>query len=285
MKNGGPSLVFSEIMKRARKRKSQNALALLLGKVPHFDLACVGISIHGLSALTFEAVAYLACADVVYCYPQTESHYRLLQLLNESVINMHETLYVRGNSFEPTYDAIIKHVLGTVRNGKRVAYATQGSPAFHCGTCVSLCSLAKREGFSSILVSGVSSFDLLSAELTDNYDLTNIQVYCIPSVMNRRVEINPSVPCFLFDLGRYALPAVREAPRTMVQPRLAALAELLRASYPADHEIILMYARTSGLCETLKTNLLDLVNQVISFGLQPTIFVPAAKMAPSETRG
>lgn len=158
MRQDEARFVFDEIMDGERESKSRMALATLLGTRPVFDLACVGTSMHGLGALTFEAFACLASADIVFYYPLTPSHYGLMELINDNVVNVHETFYVRGSDFESAYGAIIKDVMQTVKSGKKVAYATQGSPAFHCGTCVALYRKAKQEGFTSILVSGVSSF-------------------------------------------------------------------------------------------------------------------------------
>src|SRR5438477_13029990 len=117
----------------------------------------------------------------------------------------------------------------TRREGKKVVYATQGSPAFHCGTCVQLHRRAQQEGFSSILVGGVSSFELLSTALARN-DMRNVQLLSVRDLMNRRCTINPSVMCLLFDLFRYVLPAVREPASTALRPRVAAFADLLRAT-------------------------------------------------------
>jgi precorrin-6B methylase 1 len=280
MTTNEPSFVLNDMMSRGRERNSRLALATLLGTPPRFDLACLGISIRGLSALTCEAITYLATADIVYCYPTTGAHLELVKLLNSNVINMHETLYCKGRPFDPTYSAIIKDVMAVVRSGKRVAYATQGSPAFHCGTAVALHRTATREGFRSILISGVSSFELLSAQLALHYDIRNISIVCIMDLMNQGVNLNPEAPSLLFDLGRYVLPAVRESVASVDRFKLDAFAARLRSAYPTDHEVILMYIGTDGRCLQEKTKLCDLENMITGFIALPTIFVPA--MATSD---
>lgn len=278
MQDAQDLFVLDEMMNAGRERDSRAALAAMLGTVPRFDLACVGISIHGLGAVTFEALAHLVCADVVFCYPPTRRHYELLKLINRNAINMHDTLYLRGSPFDPAYDAIINEVIQTVKGGKRVAYATQGSPVFHCGTAVSLHRRAKREGFSSILVSGVSSFELLCAELAEDYDIRNIQICSVRDYVEGTIAINARIPCLLFDLGRYVMPAVREVPDALAGPKLAALTELLCVNYPADYEIVLMYVKGNGSCLKQRTKLIDLEATVMGFGALPTIFFPARQM-------
>jgi hypothetical protein len=281
MRLDGARFVFDDIMDGERERKSRMALATMLGTTPVFDLACIGTSIHGLGALTFQALACLASADIVFYYPLTPSHYELMKLINDNVVNVHETFYVRGSDFNSAYSAIIEDVMQTVKSGKKVAYATQGSPAFHCGTCVALYRKAKQEGFSSILVSGVSSFELLSTVLAERYDLRNLQLYTIPDLMDGALAISPCVPCLLFDLARYGLPAVREAATTLLRPKLIPFADVLRATYPKDHEVMLMYVRGDGSCLKLETNPVDLEDALMDFGTRfgavPTIFAPATK--------
>ena len=277
-------LLFDLMMDGPRESNSRLALAAMLGSAPQFDLACLGMSLHGLGALTFEAVACMASADVVYCYPPSRRHYELLKLINYNLINLHETLYTKGSDFDPAYAAIIQEVMRSVRSGKKVAYATQGSPAFHCGTAASLHRIAKREGFSSILISGISSFELLSAELVADYDITTIQICSVVPLMQGTIGVNPSLPCLLFDLGRYALPAIREDATNFVRPRVTAFAELLQAVYPPDHEVILMYVMTNGLCSKSKATIGGVEDALSAFGTAPpTVFLPPVKARQHES--
>lgn len=59
--------------------------------------------------------------------------------------------------------------------------------------------------------------------------------------------------------------------------KLAYLAELLGATYPADHEIVLMSIRPNGLCSQSKTNPVGLEEAVMAFGSTATIFLPAIR--------
>jgi len=249
----------------------------VLGAAPSFDLACIGTSIHGLGAFTFEGLACLACADVVYYYPPSTTHYEIMKLINNNLINLHDTLYVRGTAFEAAYDSIVNDVIGTLKSGRKIAYAVQGSPAFHCGTAVRLHRLAKQHGFSSILVSGVSSFELLSAELSEHYDITSIQIYSVSRVVEATVAIDTRAPCLLFDLGRYALPAVRETASTFLGAKISVLAERLRATYPPSHEILLMHVTKNGSCCSIRTNPTDIEKALTHLNAGLTMFLPALR--------
>lgn len=255
------------------------AVSMMLGETPpEFDLACVGTSLYGLGALSFQAVTCLTAAEIVFCYPLTGRMFDVLKLLNDNIINVNETHYVRGRAFEPTYSTIITEVMQTLKTGKKVAYATQGSPGFYCSTCVSLYRQAKQEGFKAVMVGGVSSLEMLTPIVAERHNLRNLQLYTIPDVMNG-VVINHSVPCFLFNLARHVLPAVREPATELLQPKLAEVADLMRTTYPADHEVLLLWLRSDGARLQLRTTPRELDRAVMEFaarfGAVPTIFVPA----------
>jgi precorrin-2 methylase len=247
----------------------------LLEPAPPYDLACVGTSIHGLGAFSLEGVACLKCADVVYYYPPSQNHLRFMKRINKNIVDVNATIYVKGKPFEPTYDAIVEEVMGALERGKRVAYAVQGSPAFHCGTAVPLHRRATRQGYTTLVVPGISSFELLSAELSKRYDLRSVQLYDVRRVAEGELSIETRSPCLLFDLGRFALPAIRESASTFMQAKLAALADRLRATYPSDHLIFIMQVAITGECRSIKTTPRELEISLTKLGAGVTLFLPA----------
>ena len=244
-----------------------------VGALPPFDLACVGTSICGLGAFTLEAYRCIAAADVVYYYPPSPKHLSLIRGINSNVIDVNATLYVPGAPFEPTYQAIVAEVLGTLKRGQRVAYAVQGSPAFHCGTAMRLCRIARARGLKVMIVSGISSLELLTAELSPSYDMTNLQIYGAARIVGG-ARIDPTVPCFIFDVGRFALPAVRRSSKSFVASRLRELQNRLVQIYPTTHSCLLMRITDNGNCASHPTLISELPTALIKFGSSVTIFIP-----------
>ena len=242
--------------------------------IPEYDLACVGTSIQGLGAFSLDALACLACADIVYYYPPSGRHLEFVKRINANVIDVNATLYVPGAPFEPTYRAIVAQVMGSLRKGRRVAYAVQGSPAFHCGTAVQLYRLARQRGLAAIMVCGISSLELLTAELSEFHDLSDLQVYGMRHIASG-ASIDPTVPCLLFDLGRFALPAVRGSAKSLLHSRLEKLQTRLGMIYPQDHQLLLMCIANDGTCRSRKTRLRDLSASLILSGPSVTIFIQA----------
>jgi precorrin-2 methylase len=255
----------------------RSRLVSVCGISTQFDLVCLGTSIHGLGACTIEAIAYLTCADVVYHYPLTTAHEVSMRLLNPHVVNLNDHHYVPGADFMAAYDAIVNEVMDVVKNGKKVAYATQGSPAFHCWTARRLHRRARTEGFRAIMLPGVSSLELISAELVTEYDITSMQMYSVTRLMEGKLAIDSRVPCLLFDMGRYALPAVRQSARSFLQPELAALTKHLGAIYPPDHQFVLMYVGNVGCCQRITATSQSLAEDLLKFKAGVTMFIPAVQ--------
>jgi hypothetical protein len=246
------------------------------------DLACSGTSIRGLGAFSLESLGYLASADVVYYYPPSVPHCDFMRSINPNVIDLNQTIYVKGSAFEPAYDAIVAEVMGALAARRRVAYAVQGSPAFHCGTAVRLHHQAKKAGFSSIIISGISSLELLCAQLTErHYNITNLQIYSAVDIAYGSAAIDSRVPCLLCDLGRYALPRVREAARTFSRERLELLGRRLRATYPPKHPVLVMQVAPSGRYHIEQTDITVLDDVLPRTGAGITMFLPAKPVRPT----
>lgn len=271
------SYLLSEMLDEQNAKNMRVALSALLGKRRGVDLACVGISIEGLGACTFDAIAHIVSADVVFCYPTTPAHLYVVQKLNPAVVNMYESHYIKGKQFDQAYDAIVEEVLDEVKKGKKVAYATEGSPAFHCGTAAVLTRRARELGFSTALIPGVSSFDLLCASVVPDHDLTSVQVYSIFTFVGGRARIDTRLPCFLCDLGRFAMPAVRERSSTYLNEKLSLLGGALRRIYPPSHDIFIMKIQPANSSLSVKTTMQDLEQAFPENLIGCTIFVPGCR--------
>jgi hypothetical protein len=132
------------------------------------------------------------------------------------------------------------------------------------------------------MITGVSSFELLTAELLEHYDVTNIQIYSVNRIVGETVAIDIRVPCLLFDLGRYALPAVGEAPTALLRPKLTNLANRLRAIYPLDYPVFLMHIATDA-CRSVRTNPIELEAALTKFqGGAPSFSPPSPRQQRPE---
>ena len=255
-------------------------IAQLFGAKARYDLVCLGTSMFGLGAMTIDAILALASADMVFCYPPTPEHFAVIKQINSNSKDVFSMLYSKGKAFDSTYQSIIETVMDALRKGNRVAYATQGSPAFHCGTAVSLMHRAKKEGFSCTMIPGISSFELLSVELCTEYTLKSMQILSAFAVAERELSIDARMPCMLFDLTGYVSSGVQQELRESSSTKLDALIGALKETYPSEHSCILVQAsngffkREDAIVETLDSAIRGFVGS-------PTVFFPAAELCSS----
>ncbi len=258
-----------------RRERLTNVVAKVLSEDPEFDLACVGTSIHGLTTFTMESLVYLAYADIVYYYPPTSAHLNFMKEINDNVVDLFSDLYRKGADFQTTYQAIVEKILDSVKSGKKVAYASQGSPVFLSYTSIWAYRSAKKLGFSAIMVPGVSSFELLICELCRHYDTYDIQIYNAASIGMGIGTIDPHTPCLVFNFARYAMPAIRESTDKLLHTNISKLVEKLRSIYPANHIVLGMSVTPSGQCQTLQMTLSELEANLVRSGMTGTLFLPA----------
>ena len=189
----------------------------ILVEPAEFNLACVGTSIFGLTALSLDSIRYLAHADIVYCYPVTSAHLQFLREINPNIVDLNATLYRDGGSYADTYAAIVQEISGTIAHKKKVAYAQQGSPVFLAHTSIELARWARAKGYKVAIVPGVSSFECLLANLTLNHDLYDIQLYNCGSVVTGASNIDARVPCVLFNLASFANHSISQSKNRLAE--------------------------------------------------------------------
>lgn len=221
----------------------------VIGAVPlsvNFDLACVGTSISGLSAMTLESIGYLVSADIVYAYPVSPAHDLFLRGFNDNIVDLNQGLYAAGQARARAYAEIIDLILGDLRRGKRVCYAQQGSAAFLTYTGTELRRIAVREGFRVLATPGVSSFECLLTHLTERHDLYDLQLLNCGTVMRRPDLPNPRLALVLFNLVTYAAELVTREAQELGADRLSALAERLARQYGPAHPVYLLSVLPGG---------------------------------------
>jgi precorrin-6B methylase 1 len=246
--------------------------------MPRFDLACVGTSILGFAALTLDSLACLVNADIVYYYPPTDAHMIMMKIINQNIVNLNSDFCKVGDDYEDAYRRIIEEVLGSVKAGRRVAYAQQGSPAFLSATSVALARAAGGLGYSVLMVPGVSSFDLALSKIYDRYDVTDVQLYNCHSLMEGALEPDPAVPCFLFNLGRWATESISRARHSFVEARIGRFVDKIRAIYGADFRFLIMdIVSEHKSIDVRETGLDDSICPLVESRPHVTLFLPPAR--------
>lgn len=245
---------------------------------PHpFNLACVGVSISGLNALTIESISCIIHADIVYTYAVSPAHLAHLRMFNDMLIDLNAAIYTPGQERARTYADITQLIMKDIRSGRRVCYAQQGSPTFLSFTGTILRRAAISEGFDVIVLPGVSSFECLLTELAQEHDLYDIQILNCGSIMQNSRLLNNGVSCILFNLVTYASEHVTRHAETFSRTKVEALAVQLAACYGPSHVVYTLSILPSGRVKKDNARLAELPIVLRQQPSSVSLFIPPAK--------
>lgn len=239
-----------------------------------FNLACVGTSISGLSAMTLESIGYIVSADIVYAYPVSSAHALYLRGLNDNIVDLNQSHYAVGQERVHAYENIINLILADLRRGERVCYAQQGSCAFLAYSGTKLRRIAAREGFRVVAIPGVSSFECLLTHLSVRHDLYDLQLFNCGTVMQTSELSNPRRALFLFNLVTYAGERVVREASTLSIDHLRVLAERLSAHYGPEHPAHLLSVLPSGRVKEVVGPVARLASLLLTEPACTSLFLP-----------
>lgn len=197
-----------------------------------------------------------------------------MKLLNSNIIDLNNTLYKDGNDFHLAYSNIIEEILEETKSGKSVVYAQQGSPVFLAYTSIQLVRLAKASGLKTIITPGVSSFEYISSELINDYDIYDIQLYNCGSIFDNTAKIDPKSPCILFNLTTYANSTINKTKNVLENQPIELLVLKLQETYPQNHPVCIITVDPIGQFHNRKSNLSALNHDLLKVPPTASIFLP-----------
>ncbi len=203
-------------------------------------LSIVGTGIALVAQLTAEAQAQIARADrVFFLIPHVlaDDWMHRLNPRSESLAPHYQPQRQRSE----VYDAICAQILAAVRAGERVCAVFYGHPQVFVTPTADLRRQARAAGFPVTVLPGISAEDCLFADLDLDPGAQGCQSYEASDFLLRPRRFDPHTPLILWQVGVIGCFAVVDA-ATDPAPGLAALAALLRRSYPADHQVTLYQA-------------------------------------------
>jgi uncharacterized protein YabN with tetrapyrrole methylase and pyrophosphatase domain len=141
-------------------------MELLPGEAPPpgGSLTVVGTGIRAMTQLTVEALAAMATADVLLHVIGEPIQEEALLAVNPTA----ETLtgyYADGLERSATYEAMVQHILGAVREGKRTVAAFYGHPGVFTYPSHESVRRARAAGLPARMLPAVSAEDCLWADL------------------------------------------------------------------------------------------------------------------------
>lgn len=246
---------------------------------PPVGLACVGLGMTLGSHIAPLARNHIEQADVVFVAASDGVVEQWVLEMNPDVRSLQD-LYAPGRSRMDTYRTMIDTVLSPLRQGKSVCAAFYGHPGVFSWPAHRAIDAARREGFTAVMVPGISAEDCLYADLGIDPGLVGCQHFETTQFMVHRRQVDAAAWLILWQAGVAGdLSLVRQSTSAEY---LQVLVQLLGAHYPPDHPVIVYRAVTVAIHPPrIETMRLDELPQA-EIGAQDTLALrPARTLEPN----
>lgn len=165
------------------------------------SLTVVGTGIKTTGQLTLESIAWIEQADAVpYVVGDPIAEAVIRKLNPQGAVSM-AGYYEEGQSRMYAYNAMVEHILGDIRSGKKTVAAFYGHPGVFAYPSHESIRRAKREGFSAKMLPGISSEDCLFADLGVDPAVGGCQSYEATDFLFNSLSIDPSSQLILWQIG------------------------------------------------------------------------------------
>ena len=180
LRSRSPQMLWDHLLERAPQPPQSapplpaEVIEALEGK--RGSLVVIGTGIRTVGQMTVESLAWLKAADeVVYLVADPVAE-ELIKGLNPRAASLHGH-YGEGEQRSRSYEAMIEHILGLVRQGKRTVAAFYGHPGVFAYPSHESVRRARKEGYLAYMLPGVSAEDCLFADLSVDPAVNGCQSY------------------------------------------------------------------------------------------------------------
>jgi hypothetical protein len=240
-------------------------------------LCVVGTGIQLMGQVTLETESAIRAASKLnnlLTDPVTE---KWMIDLNDSAEDL-KPLYAEGKLRIQTYTEMMERILGYVRAGEMVCAAFYGHPGVFVYPSHEAVKHAKAEGYSAIMLPGISAEDCLFADLGLDPGFCGCQSFEATDFLVYRRKFDESVPLILWQVSCIGQVTHEFEYSTS---GLAILASKLSEVYGTEHEAIVYEAARFPVCPPVihHTKIGALSNAPMS-GISTLVVLPKAMAKP-----
>jgi uncharacterized protein YabN with tetrapyrrole methylase and pyrophosphatase domain len=203
------------------------------------SLVVVGTGIRTVGQLTGDAIARLKTADKVYYVIADIVAERLIKELHPSAESLGRC-YKLGRSRREAYDAMVGHILASVRAGHRTCFAAYGHPGVFAFPTHEAIRIARAEGYEATMFPAVSAEDCLFADLCVDPAARGCHSHEATRFVLFNKPVDPTSALVLWQVGMFGDTTYQpEGTRGRWTPLLV---ERLLQHYSAEHMVTLYEA-------------------------------------------
>jgi uncharacterized protein YabN with tetrapyrrole methylase and pyrophosphatase domain len=239
------------------------------------SLIIIGTGIQAVGQLTLEAMAWMQEAEELLYVVGDPIAEEIIKRLGRNGATSLAFYYKEGMARIHSYNAMVDHILGCVRAGKRTVAAFYGHPGVFAYPSHESIRKARLEGFFAKMLPGISSEDCLFADLGVDPAVGGCQSYEATDFLFNSPVIDSSSQLILWQigtLGDWTYKTQKYDTRAM-----PLLVQRLSQFYPLTHLVTMYEAPTLPRTEPMiaKIPLYSLSNFPITSAM--TLYIPPAR--------
>jgi precorrin-2 methylase len=242
--------------------------------VPALNLVGLGLR---LGHLTREVEAALdRCQHVYYLHGEPE----MVKFLSErgAPLTSLSTFYATGTSRLETYYRIAARVVSHAAEEPPVAVALYGHPTVFSTLSSMLIAGARRFAVTTAVYPGISSIDVILADLGLDPGQVALQVHEATELLVYNRSLDPSSALLIFQASQLETHIHTTRPSTA--RRLEQLAQRLAATYGPSHVVTVLESQGSRTGSHWRGRLTDLASAAPAFGPMVTLYVAPRARPP-----
>lgn len=241
------------------------------------SLVVVGTGIKVVGHMTLEAQAFIQQAEKVLYLVANEIMVEWIRALNSTAESL-ERYYGDDKLRIETYQEMVGHILGLVRQGLQVCVVYYGHPGAFVTSAHIAVRQARQEGFVAWMQPGISAEDCLLADLAVDPAIHGMQSFEATGFLLQKHPVDVTSNLILWQVGTVGV--LRFYEDIVITNGLSVLTEYLVNFYGPDHEVVLyeasQYPTMPALIQRLSLAQLSTAN----VSRMATLYIPPKTIAP-----
>lgn len=209
-------------------------------------LVIVGTGLRTTGHMTVEAIAWIKRADVVLYVVGDPVAEDMIAMLNPNAKSL-QTLYSADTKRIDTYNAMVEHIMAEVRSGKSVCGVFYGHPGVFVYPSHEAVKLARAEGYSAVMLPGISAEDCLFADIGTDPATTGCSSYEATDWLFNARPTEPASAMVLWQIGILGNEGYNPIGRYPT-PLMPLLIQKLGKFYPLTHKVAVYEAAVQFGC-------------------------------------
>lgn len=164
------------------------------------QLIIVGTGLRTVGHMTAEAIAWIKAADRVFYVVGDPIAEEMIHSINPQAVSL-QKLYSADQKRIDTYNQMVQHLLASVREGHKTCGVFYGHPGVFVFPSHVAVAQARQEGYSAVMLPGISAEDCLFADLGVDPATTGCSSYEATDYLFHQRPTDPGSAMVLWQIG------------------------------------------------------------------------------------